>query len=166
MSFYNRDKGDTISPQKYTHQSPFCMLPRGKSGEGAFAQIFNLSWLYTPTSVFQDREHSSQSPCLQSHVVSLHRRRATGWMWCRQYSGWLRCSYPEEQHDHWPCAMRNIQSLLGTSFRKMQKNGSEMTCIVSGSRRCSDVEGKELVVPCIYIFTGKQKRHDRLIAVC
>ena len=59
-----------------------------------------------------------------------------------------------------------IPESVGTSFRKMQKNGSKMTCIVSGSRRCSDVEGKELVVPCIYIFRGKQKHYDRLIAVC
>ena len=85
----------------------FCMLLEGKSGETQ-----NLSWLYTPTSVFQEREHSLQSPSLQSRVVSLHWRKATGWMWGPQYSGWLRCSYPEEQHDCWPHATRNIQSLV------------------------------------------------------
>lgn len=53
--------------------TPFWMLLwlRQKWG-GVFAQVFNLSWLYTATTVFQDRVHSSQSPNLQSRVsVSL-----------------------------------------------------------------------------------------------
>ena len=40
-----------------------------------------------------------------------------------------------------------------------------MTWIVSGSRRQSDVKSKELVVPCIYIFRGKQNHLNRLIIV-
>ena len=39
----------------------------------------------------------------------------------------------------------------------LHKSGSEMTCIVSGDRRRSEVDGKGLVVPCVYIFRGKQK---------
>ena len=38
-----------------------------------------------------------------------------------------------------------------------------MTCIVNGDRRRSEVDGKELVVPCVYIFKGKQKHLERLI---
>ena len=45
----------------------------------------------------------------------------------------------------------------------LHKSGSEMTCIVNGHRRRSEVDGKGLVVPCMYIFRGKQKHLDRLI---
>ena len=44
----------------------------------------------------------------------------------------------------------------------LHKSGSEMTCIVNGDRR-SEVDGKGLVVPCVYIFRGKQKHLNRLI---
>ena len=40
----------------------------------------------------------------------------------------------------------------------LHKSGSEMTCIVNGDRRRSEVDGRKgLVVPCVYIFKGKQK---------
>ena len=39
----------------------------------------------------------------------------------------------------------------------LHKSGSEMTCIFNGDRRRSEVDGKGLVVPCVYIFRGKQK---------
>ena len=45
----------------------------------------------------------------------------------------------------------------------LHKSGSEMTCIINGDRRRSEVDGKGLVVPCVYIFRGKQKDLDRLI---
>ena len=45
----------------------------------------------------------------------------------------------------------------------LHKSGSEMTCIVNGDRRRSEVDGKGLVVPCVYIFRAKQKHLDRLI---
>ena len=45
----------------------------------------------------------------------------------------------------------------------LHKSGSEMTRIVNGDRRRSEVDGKGLVVPCVYIFRGKQKHLDRLI---
>ena len=45
----------------------------------------------------------------------------------------------------------------------LHKSGSEMTCIVSGDRRHSEVDGKGLMVQCVYIFRGKQKHLDRLI---
>ena len=44
----------------------------------------------------------------------------------------------------------------------LHKTGSEMTCIVNGDRRRSEVDGKGLVVPCVYIFKGKQKHLERL----
>ena len=45
----------------------------------------------------------------------------------------------------------------------LHKSGSEMTCIVNGDRRRSEVDGKGLMVPCVYIFKGKQKHLERLI---
>ena len=45
----------------------------------------------------------------------------------------------------------------------LHKSGSEMTCIVNGDSRRSEVDGKGLVVPCVYIFKGKQKHLERLI---
>ena len=42
----------------------------------------------------------------------------------------------------------------------LHKSGSEMTCIVNGDRRRSEVDGKGLVVPCVYIIRGKQKHLD------
>ena len=36
----------------------------------------------------------------------------------------------------------------------LHKSGSEMTCIVNGDRRRSEVDGKGLAVPCVYIFRG------------
>ena len=46
----------------------------------------------------------------------------------------------------------------------LHKSGSEMTCIVNGDRRRSEVDGRKgLVVPCVYIFKGKQKHLERLI---
>ena len=45
----------------------------------------------------------------------------------------------------------------------LHKSGSEMTCIVNGDRRRSEVDGKGLVVPCVYIFKGKQKHLERPI---
>ena len=73
-----------VSPQKYMYTT------FRQNWGGGICWIFNH---------LQDREHSSRSPCLQNCVVSLHRRRATGWMWCQKYLGWLHCSYPEEWHD-------------------------------------------------------------------
>ena len=47
----------------------------------------------------------------------------------------------------------------------LHKSGSEMTCIVNGDRRQSEVDGKGLVVLCVYIFKGKQKHLERLISL-
>ena len=66
----------------------------------------------------------------------------------------------EGRHYHWSCTAGNIQSLL---FFFLQKIGSEMTCQVNSNRRRL-VLGKGLV-PCVYIFRGKQKHLDRLISV-
>ena len=46
----------------------------------------------------------------------------------------------------------------------LQKSGSKMTCQVDSNRRRSAV-GKGFVVPCVYVFRGKQKHLDRLISV-
>jgi len=46
----------------------------------------------------------------------------------------------------------------------LHKSGSEMTRIITGDRRRSEVDsGKGLVVLCVYIFKGKQNHLERLI---
>ena len=52
--------------------------------------------------------------------------------------------------------------LVGSGHARLA-HGSEMTCIVNGDRRRSEVDGKGLVVSCVYIFKGKQKHLERLI---
>ena len=47
----------------------------------------------------------------------------------------------------------------------LQKDSSKMAWIMNVCRRQSDVNGKGLVVPRVYIFRGKQKHLDRLITV-
>jgi hypothetical protein len=47
----------------------------------------------------------------------------------------------------------------------LRKSGSEIACQIDGNRRQSAVEGKGLVVPCVYVFKGRQKHLDRLISV-
>ena len=58
---------------------------------------------------------------------------------------------------------REVNSIHDDFAVAVLKSGSEMTCIVNGDRRRSEVDGKGLVVPCVYIFRGKQKHLDRLI---
>ena len=152
MSFYNRDKADTISPQKYTHHPLFACYLKAKVERERLLDSQFVSTIH-PTSVFQDRERSSWSPCSQSRVVSLHRRRATGWMWGQQYSGWLCCSHPEEQHDRWPHAMKNIQTLLVLPSEKCRRMAARW---LASSVAVGDVLMQELVVPCIYI-SGENK---------
>ena len=56
------------------------------------------------------------------------------------------------------------QEFSSVSWYFLHKSSSEMTCIISGDRRRSEVDsGKGLVVPCVYIFKWKQKHLERLI---
>ena len=74
-------------------------------------------------------------------------------------------------HDDFAVAVVKNSNTVGHAPREisrvcwyfLHKNGSEMTCIVNGDRRRSEVDGKGLVVPCVYIFKGKQKHLERLI---
>ena len=59
--------------------------------------------------------------------------------------------------------LRRIAPLGFRSFF-LQKSGSEMTCQVDGNRRRL-VVGKGLVVPCVYVFRGKQEHLVWLISV-
>ena len=47
----------------------------------------------------------------------------------------------------------------------LKKWHSSVICKITGHRRLSEVEGKGLVVPCVYIFTGKTKHIDKMIAI-
>ena len=54
---------------------------------------------------------------------------------------------------------------VGISCRRMQKSDSEMTCIISGSRRQSDVGRKRTGSSVCLQFQRKTKHLARLIAV-
>ena len=47
----------------------------------------------------------------------------------------------------------------------LQKRQSSIVCRITDHRRLSDVEGKGLVVPCIYIFAGRTAHVERLISL-
>ena len=66
-------------------------------------------------------------------------------------------------HDDFAVAVLKNSNTVGHIPWENSKSGSEMTCIVNGDRRRSEVDGKGLVVPCVYIFKGKQKNLERLI---
>ena len=57
------------------------------------------------------------------------------------------------------------RELARTCWYFLKKRHSSMICKITGHRRLSEIEGKGLVVPCVYIFTGKTKHIDKLIAI-
>ena len=77
-------------------------------------------------------------------------------------------TYTSKVHVYIRTQLRNTVGHAPREFSRvcwyfLHKSGSEMTCIVNGDRRRSEVDGKGLVVPCVYIFKGKQKHLERLI---
>jgi len=100
--------------------------------------------------LIQDREHCSWTSRLQSFVVSLIGEELP-----------VQCEVNNIHDDFimWSCTTGNSR----VCWYFVQKSGSEMTCIVNGDRGRSEVDGKGLVVPCVYIFKGKQKHLERLI---
>ena len=64
----------------------------------------------------------------------------------------------------------NILAMFHESWQEpagifSRKKYSSMTCKIIGQRRLSEIDGKGLVVPSVYIFTGKTKHIDKLIAI-
>ena len=57
------------------------------------------------------------------------------------------------------------RELARTCWYFLRKRHSSMTCIVTEHRRLSEIQGKGLVVPCVYSFHGKTKHIDKLIAI-
>ena len=55
--------------------------------------------------------------------------------------------------------------LARTFWYFLQKRHSSVTCRITDVRRRSEVEGKGLVVPCVYIFRGKTHHLEKLIAI-
>ena len=47
----------------------------------------------------------------------------------------------------------------------LQKRHSTMICKITGPQKLSEVEGKGLVVPCVYHFTSKSKHLQKLVAL-
>ena len=124
-----------------------------------FTQVLPLSTNYGDD--FQDREYCSRTSRLQSCVVSLRN---------------IGEKLPVQRevnniHDDFAVAVLKNGNTVGhvpweisrVCWYFLHTSGSEMTCIVNGDRRRSKVDGKGLVVPCVYVFRGKPKHLDRLI---
>ena len=84
----------------------------------------------------------------------------------------LNMHFPSNISPPWPVVWKD-DTIVGRVPREisrvccfffLQKSSSEMTCQVDGNRRRSAM-GKGLVIPCVYVFRGKQKHLDRLISV-
>ena len=50
-------------------------------------------------------------------------------------------------------------------FHFLQRQHSSISCRITGHRKLSEIRGKGLVVPCVYIFTGKQRHVPKLITL-
>ena len=57
------------------------------------------------------------------------------------------------------------RELARTCWYFLKKRHSRMSCKITGHRRLSEIEGKGLVVPCVYFFLGKIKHIDKLITL-
>ena len=57
------------------------------------------------------------------------------------------------------------RELARTCWYFLKKRYSSMTYKITGQRRLSEIDGKGLVAPCVYIFTDKTKYIDKLIAI-
>ena len=124
-----------------------------------FTQVLSLSTNYGDD--FKDRQYCSRTSRLQSCVVSLRN---------------IGEELPVQRevnniHDDIAVAVLKNGNTVSHVPREisrvcwyfLHKSGSEMTCIVNGDRRRSEVDGKGLMVPCVYVFRGKPKHLDRLI---
>ena len=72
----------------------------------------------------------------------------------------LAVAIRKNRKQRWSCTMGNFR----VCWYFLQIVG-EITYIISGDKRRSNVERKGLVVPCIHVFREKQKHLDRLITV-
>ena len=164
-----------------------------KWGEGLYSNMQLVSNISPPPpkkkKVLRDRYVHFQSSCLHknSYKSILHKN---SWYKQTQIESTVRghhvykaswSSYIGEElpvqcevnniHDNFAVAVLKNSNTVGHVPREisrvcwyfLHKSGSEMTCIVNGDRRQSEVDGKGLMVPCVYIFKGKQKHLERLI---
>ena len=55
------------------------------------------------------------------------------------------------------------REIAQTCWYFLKKDDSKIVCKITDKRQLSSVNGKGLVVPCIYTFTGKPRHVERLI---
>ena len=131
-----------------------------KWGEGLYSNMQLVSNISPPPppKVLRDRYVHFQSSCLCKNTVTKAHRYYIG----EELP--IQCEV-NNIHDDFAVAVLKNSNTVGHVPREisrvccyfLHKSGSEMTCIVNGDRRRSEVDGKGLVVPCVYIFKGKQK---------
>ena len=80
---------------------------------------------------------------------------------------------PSNPHDEYAVAVWKGGVVVGhvpreitrTCWFFLQKRDSRIHCVVTGHRQRSQVPGKGLVVPCLFVFTGKSKHLEKLISI-
>ena len=139
-----------------------------QSAVGKWCYLTDISWRGGKVNqqdqqsygeVFLHPEYCSWTSHLQGSMVSTCWRGAASSLWEWQRSRSICSCCVEGWHHRQSRTTGDIQSLLVFSPEEWQ------TCQVDGNRWRLALEGKGLVVPCVYIFRGKQKHLDRLISV-
>ena len=107
-----------------------------------------VSNISPPPKVLRDRYVHFQSSCLHKNTVTKAHRYYIG----EEHP--VQCEV-NNIHDDFAVAVLKNSNTVGHVPREisrvcwyfLHKSGSEMTCIVNGDRRRSEVDGKGLVVP-------------------
>ena len=132
-----------------------------KWGEGLYSNMQLVSNISPPPppkkKVLRDRYVHFQSSCLHKNTVTKAHRYYIG----EELP--VQCEV-NNIHDNFAVAVLKNSNTVRHVPREisrvcwyfLHKSGSEITCIVNGDRRRSEVDGKGLMVPCVYIFKGKQ----------
>ena len=148
-----------------------------KWGEGLYSNMQLVSNISPPSKSFMRSLHNGMpfqitmatSFRIESTVCGHHVYKASRSPYIGEELS-VQCEV-NNIHDDFAVAVLKNSNTVGHVPREisrvcwyfLHKSGSEMTCIVNGDRRRSEVDGKGLVVPCVYIFKGKQKHLERLI---
>ncbi len=87
-------------------------------------------------------------------------RRVSSQCWASQCLWSACCSCLECRGCGWSCSQRDFQNILVLPSESRQSDS-----LSSRHLEYSQLQGKGLVVPCLYIFTVKQKHLEKLIAI-
>ena len=139
-------------------------LKRGGGGGGVTTRTAYISVLLRPPPLRSSIASRIESTVREHHVYKTH--------WSPSIEE-LCCEVEEDNtFDRYAVAVTKDGRVVGHVPRELaricyfflKKQHSTMTCTVTDKRRPSDINGKGLVVPCIYIFKGKERHIQKLIS--